>query len=223
MLLIRLPYHWSLNAWIGQSTGAAKYSEKSLAAIAQNIVNNMPTDPDFPNPTPSISSVDKSLKAFEDALEKCFEGTKQDTAYKNEKRKELILKLSNLGDYVNTVSNGNLVKIDGSGFPLTKLPEPVGILPHPDYIHISDSDNHGELAVEISNVPKASGYLVLYSEVPAPANFKEWHSTIFSKSTGVLVDLKSATKYAFVAATMSPEANRLNHYNYTEPVERITQ
>ena len=204
-------------------TGFARYSDKDLAAVAQNIVNKMPNDPDFPKPNPSISSVNASLKAFEDALEKSFEGTKQDTAYKNEKREELMLKLSNLGDYINTVSNGDITKIDGSGFPLTKLPVPVGILPHPDYIHITDSDNHGELALEISNVPKASGYMILYSEVPAPADLKDWHSTIFSKSTGVLVDLKSATKYAFRAAAMSPEANRLSHYNYTEPVERITQ
>ena len=38
---------------------------------------------------------------------------------------------------------------------------------------INPINNHGELAVEISNVPKASGYIMLYSEVPALADFKE--------------------------------------------------
>ena len=203
--------------------GFARYNDAEFAATSQNIINNMTNNPDFPDPSPTIESVDEALKAFKDALEKSVEGTKKDTAHKNEKRRKLKLQISNLGNYVNSVANGDLVKLDSSGFPLSKLPEPVGILPHPDYIHVIDGENHGELAVEISNVPKASGYIVLYSEVPAPADFKNWHSKTFSKARGVLVDLKSATKYAFKGAAMSPEANRLNHYNYTEPVERITQ
>ena len=203
--------------------GFSKYAETNLVATATNIVNKMPSDPDFPKPTPSIASVNASLKDFKRAREKCIEGTKQDTAYKNEKKIELVLKLSALGNYVNTVADGDVTKIDGSGFPLTKLPGPVGILPAPDYLHIRDNDNHGELAVEISYVPKASGYVVIYSEVPAPEDLDEWHSKTFSKAAGILVGLKSATKYVFKAAAASPEANKLNHYNYTEPIERVTQ
>ena len=203
--------------------GFTRYGEKDLIVVAQNIVNKMPSDPDFPNPTPPISSVKESLKDFKMALAKSIEGTKQDTAYKNEKKKELILKLSNLGEYVNTVANGDVTKIDGSGFPLTKLPAPIGTLPAPAYIHVTDNDNHGELAVDISYVPKASGYMVLYSEAPAPEDLNDWHSTVFSKTKGELIDLKSATKYVFKAAAMSSTANQRNHYNYTGTVERITQ
>ena len=203
--------------------GFTKYSNAEFAAIAQNVINKMSENPDFPSPTPAISSVGASLKAFKAAIEKSTEGTKQDTAYTNEKRRELNSKLSNLGGYVNIVANGDLLKLDSSGFPVSKPPAPIGILPPPDYIHVADGENHGELAIKISHVPKASGYIVFYSEVPGPANFNDWHSKTFSKTKGILVGLKSATKYVFKAAAMSSEANKLNHYNYTETVARITQ
>ena len=48
--------------------GFSKYSDKNFAAMAQNVISKMSNNPDFPRPTPSISSVNESLKDFKKAL-----------------------------------------------------------------------------------------------------------------------------------------------------------
>lgn len=201
----------------------AKINDTEFADLVQHIITRMTKNTDFPTPSPTLAVIQASYKAFIDALAKAKEGSKQDTANKNEKRSELEVNLSNLGNYVNAVANGNIVKLDGSGFPISKLPENIGILPAPDYIHVTDGDNHGELNVEICPVAKALSYTVLYAESPAPENDMDWYNKTFSKSKGTIVGLARGKKYIVKVAATSSEANKLGYYNFSQPVERITQ
>ena len=113
-----------------------------------------------------------------------------------------------------------MVKLDSSGFPLSKLPIPIGILEAPT-LTVHYGNNPGELIIEISVVPKASGYIVLYSTLPAPADNKEWYETVFSGTIGTLTNLKSETKYVIKAAAISTEANKMGVYNFSDPVEKL--
>ena len=201
-----------------------RYSDNELADLTQRIITGMTKNPDFTTPMPPLATIQTAYKAFIDALAVCNNGgNKQDTSDKNAKRSELELNLANLGNYVNVITNGNQTKLDGSGFPISKQPEPVGILPAPDYLHVMDGENPGEFNVEISHVPKATGYQLLYAEFPAPEDDAKWQSKTFSKSKGTIIGLARGKKYILKAAATSPEANRLGHYNFSEPVERITQ
>jgi len=116
---------------------------------------------------------------------------------KDLKREELIIKLSSLGLYVNSVALGDAMKLESSGFNLTKNPEPVGYLPAPQYLKISEGENPGEIYVEICPVPNATGYVFLYAPSPAPAGNEEWYAKTFSSSKNYITGLKSGVKYSF--------------------------
>ncbi len=198
----------------------AKVKDHEIANVAQNIVNKMTINAHFSQPTPTLISVQQTISTYADALLKAKDGSKQDTAYKNACRLNLENALSILGSYVNLTAEADLVKLESSGFPLSKIPEPIGILAAPT-ITVTYGNNPGEIHIECSVIPNASGYIILYSPVPAPADNNEWYNKQWSSSKGTLTQLKSEIKYEFKAAAMSSEANKMGIYNFSDPVEKM--
>lgn len=199
-----------------------QYKDNDLVEIAQLIVSKMSLNADFPKPVPTLTVIQTAITEYSAALVKAKDGTKQDTQIKNDKKLVLEDLLAKLGNYVNGITEGDLAKLDGSGFPITKLPEPIGILPVPENFHVTTGDNSGEALLNFSSVPKATGYIGLFATVPAPENNEEWYSKLFSNSRGCsITGLKSGTKYIFKLAAASSEANKMSKYNFTPPVEKI--
>jgi hypothetical protein len=186
-----------------------------------NIINKMTGNPYFTATTPPLATIQAAMTAYLDALVKCTDGTKEDTANKNATRLTLENYLSALGNYINIVVEGDLVKLDSSGFAISKLPQPVGILEALSSLNVMYGNNPGEISIDIGFVERASGYIVLYSPLPAPADNDEWYSKIFSKSKGILTHLKSECKYVFKAAATSSEAKKMGLYNFSNPVEKL--
>ena len=170
-----------------------------------------------------MTVVQAAIKAYSDALIKCQDGTKQDTANKNAKREIIEDNLAHLGTYVNSVTEGNLTMIDGSGFPVTKLPEPVGIPPAPEYLKLTPGDTPGVMYIDIGIVHRALSYMLAYTQDPVPEKIEDWHSKTFSKSTGVITGLVRGKKYTFMATATSAEANKTGFYNFTKPIEMYIQ
>ena len=77
------------------------------------------------------------------------------------------------------------------------------------------------MVIEISSIAKASGYIVLYAPTRAPADNNDWNSKVLSSTKGILTHLKSETKYVYKAAAISAEANKMDIYNFSTPVEKI--
>jgi hypothetical protein len=204
-----------------------KVKDNDLPEVAQLIHDKLNGNPDFPTLPVPILSLKNAITEYSVALVKAKDGTKQDTAVKNAKREILEGMLADNGNYVNLVADGNLVMLEGSGYPLTKPAEPVGILNQPKSFKITDGIDPGSVTVEINSVERSTGYIVLYYEVkedvPAPANDSLWQKSLFSKTTGLITGLKSGSKYMFKCAATSPEANKISLYNFTEPVERFVQ
>lgn len=197
-----------------------KVRDSELVNTAQNIVNKMTINPYFTDPQPSLITIQTYIAAYSAALVKAKDGSKEDTANKNACRLTLETALFTLGNYVNLAAEHDVVKLDSSGFPLSKLPEPIGILEAP-ILTVYYGKNPGEISVQMSVVPKASGYIVLYSPLPAPAENAEWYDKLFSGTRGTLTNLKSETKYIFKAAAISSEANKMGTYNFSDPVEKL--
>ena len=194
--------------------------DHELAIVGQNIVNKMTTNVNFSDPKPTLMSVQELIINYSDALLKAKDGSKLDTAYKNACRLNLENALSILGSYVNLTAEADVVKLESSGFPLSKIPEPIGILKAPT-ITVTYGNNPGEIHIECSVIHNASGYLILYSPLPAPADNNEWYSKQWSSSKGTLTQLKSEIKHVFKAAAMSTEANKTGIYNFSDPVEKM--
>ena len=199
----------------------SRSKDHDLAHEAQYIVSKMTENVFFTNPVPSLATVQAAITAYTDALVASNDGSKADTANKNVQRDALESCLSALAGYVNTIAAGDLVKLDSSGFALSKLPSPVGILDAPATLTVDYGKNPGEVSITIGTVERASGYIVLYSPLPAPDDNDEWYSKVFSKSKGTLTHLNSASKYVFKAAATSAEANKMGLYNFSNPVEKL--
>ena len=200
--------------------------DNDLTEVAQLIVDKMTGNLDFPTPVPPLATVQTSITDYSTALVKAMDGTKQDTADKNAKRKILEGNLSQLADYVNDTAQGDLVMLEGSGCPLTKPPEPVGILPAPESFDVSEGEDPGEVKIKIEVVDRASGYLVLYhvlEEGIGPPPDAEWQRKHLSKATGMITGLPSGKKCEFKAAATSAEADEIEQYNFTEPIEKYIQ
>ena len=198
----------------------AKTKDHELADIAQAIANQMTNNLNFSSPSPSLSDLQAAIDAYSNALIQTQSGSKADTATKNACRLTLEHDLSTLGTYVNLIADGDMLKLQSSDFPLSKLPEPIGILEAP-VLTVHYGENAGEMVIEISSIAKASGYIVLYAPTPAPADNNDWNSKVLSSTKGILTHLKSEIKYVYKAAAISAEANKMDIYNFSTPVEKI--
>jgi hypothetical protein len=186
----------------------SKVKDTELGSIAQHIVNKTSNNPSFSNPIPPLATIQDAINVYTAAQVKCGDCTKEETAAKNAARLTLGANLSDLGNYVNLVAKGDVVKLDSTGFTLSKLPQSVGILDAPAFLNITYGNNPGEVIIEIFFVERASGYIVLYTPSPASEDNNEWYSKLFSKSKGTLTHLKRECKYDFKAAAVSAEANK---------------
>ena len=194
--------------------------DNDLASYAQKIVQRMTNNPNFTDPQPDLATLQAAITLYTAALIAAKDSTKENTASKNAARLVVENYLGTLGTYVNQNSGADLVKLDSSGFALSRLPAPIGILPAPTLI-VRYGNNSGEVYFEIGFVAQATEYLVLYSPTPAPADDAEWYFTLFSSTKGTLSHLKSGTKYVFKVTATSPEANKMNTYNFSNPVEKF--
>ncbi|MEI6056919.1 MAG: hypothetical protein WCR55_12785 [Lentisphaerota bacterium] len=204
-------------------TGFAKIKQNYLSDVTLNIINKLTNNPYYPNPSPALNVVQEACKEFSEALVKYIHGDVQDTIIKNAKMKALQQHLTHLGHYINSASEGDLVKLGSSGFQISKPREAVGFLSAPEFFKVTDGENPGELYFSMSSVKKANGYIVLYAQFPAPANNGDWHSKVLSKSTGWIGGLEVGRKYLLKAAATSPEADNMSVYNFTQVVERFVQ
>ena len=78
----------------------AKTKENDLAELAKLIVSKMTMKAYFTTPNPPLATIQTAITAFSDALLKCKDGTKEDTAKKNVQKEILENYLSQLGNYV---------------------------------------------------------------------------------------------------------------------------
>ncbi len=199
---------------------SSNLKDYELTIYAQNIFSKMTGNTNFLNPQPPLLSIQSFITAYNAALIKADDGNKADTANKNATRLSLENALNSLATYVNLTANYDVVKLESSGFNISKLPEPVGILEAPNLI-IHSGNNPGEINYEITSTPHASGYIILYSTLPAPADLADWHSKTVSSYKGMITNLTHETKLVFKATAISSEANKMGIYNYSDPVERI--
>ena len=116
------------------------------------------------------------------------------------------------------IADGDLIKLESSGFEISKEHHSHGVLEAPHAISLS-SVHAGQVEVKIDKVENASGYLVLYKE----SGEETWHNELLSKTSGTIKNLKSAARYEFKAAATSSASSTLNEYNYSSIVSIVAQ
>ena len=198
----------------------SKIRDNELVSYAQKIVLKMTNNPNFTTPHPELSRIQEAITLYSMALIKSKDGSKEDTANKVATRLVLENLLSTLGGYVNQTSANDLIKLDSSGFKVSKTPSVIGILDAPT-LNVYYGKNPGEMIIEIGFVPNSTEYLLLFTPSPAPADDAEYYTKLFSKTKGTISNLTSGIKYIFKATATSSEANKMGTYNFSNPVEKF--
>lgn len=184
-----------------------KYNDESLAVFTQHVIACLTGNTRFATPDPTLTVVQTALTAFNAAVAKTVDGTRQDTADKNAKREVLEDLLRKLADYVQRVSAGVEVSILSSGFDIHKKPEPVGPLPTPENFKVKVGKNKGSVEVSCDAVANASFYEFEYTESPASA-VSTWLKKTTTKKQLLLEGLQSGKEYTFRVAAASSDPSR---------------
>jgi hypothetical protein len=194
-------------------------TEEMLLVQAKTVIYSMTNNPNFENPMPSTTELDALCLAYDNALIKAKQTKSfQDVEAKNISKSTLQNALTVMANYVNLMANGDVAKLESSGFELNKIAQKHGILDAPHAIHLS-SNLEGQVDIRIDKVENAGGYLISYKA----SDEEIWQNILFSKTSGTVKDLKSVAKYEFKVAATSSAANKLHEYNYTQIASVVVQ
>lgn len=127
--------------------------------------------------------------------------------------------LSDNGNYVNQVAKGDPIKLAKSGYPLTKLRQPIGPLPK-TIIKVRSTDNGGEFHYEIDGVNNADGFLICFTKVTnIETNPHKWQWQWCPKTRGLISGLETSTRYKLVSVAVGTDPL----LTFSDPIERTTQ
>jgi hypothetical protein len=135
-----------------------KLPDAQLIIQTDKIIGNMTGNAAYPTPTPSLASVQTASTAFQNALAEAADGGKMKTAEKNAARVVLVDKLRALSLYVQMNCENDLATLLSSGYDATKPPTPVGILPAPEGVTLTQGKMSGALDLQGAPVSRAAGY-----------------------------------------------------------------
>jgi hypothetical protein len=153
------------------------------------IISALTGNPDYPNPSPTLTVVSDALRAFEVAVSEASLGGIVLTLTKNAQRAELVSLVRQLASYVAATCNGDLVRLLGSGFPIHKpTRNAIGHLPTPNTPVLRHGARSGDLHAKTKSVPG----VFIYNWQLTPASAPE--QTLPTKqSTGARITFSSLT------------------------------
>lgn len=143
--------------------GFDSYTDSDYLTFAKHVSQMMTGNTNFITPSPSLAYINTAITDYESALGKAINGSKTDTATKNQKRSNLTQLLQQLGYYVQTTANNDLAKALSSGFETVKDRTPSSVPPPPSNAIVKQGMHSGEAVVDCSREPSAAAYLCRYT------------------------------------------------------------
>ncbi|KAK3605086.1 hypothetical protein CHS0354_000752 [Potamilus streckersoni] len=141
--------------------------QADLATMASNIVDTMKVNVAlFPKPEPSLENITALISAYTTVLDKTeYAGQ---TADIKKARVALIAGLKQLGEYVNSIADGDEAILEKSGFPISKVPTRHGDIPATTEAGVSLNEDGG-FDIWATLVDKSyNGVLFAFTEVSNP-------------------------------------------------------
>ena len=138
-------------------------ADAKLFTFAQNVTTSMANAVAvYPTPVPTLADVNTVLGNYAELLQLAADRSKVQVVLKNQAKRDLLVLLSQLADYVNLTGQGDEGVLVKSGFILNKVPQPVS-LKAPTRVLVLDGGNSGELVLKFKSVTGASSYLFQYT------------------------------------------------------------
>lgn len=167
-----------------------------LVQYTKSVAIAMADSNDFPTPNPPLSAVTAKNDELEakiqqrDALEQQKE---QATTEIGVLEAELSALLTQLGNYVQTTSNGDAALIQSAGMETRADSAPITEIDRPSNLSATIGDDDGEIDLDWDNVRGVKSY-----EVQMSTDAASWqHGAIATKSKTTVDDLASGTKFWF--------------------------
>ena len=163
----------------------------------RQIVTAMTGNANFPTPDPTLVALSDGADALEAAYnvaQAARETAKQKTDLQDAANAAANTLLTAEGNYVQSKSGGDLVKIQSAGMDVRAEAAPIGDLPAPGNVSASEGDHDGEIDIHWNRVRGAKSYVVQYTTTPTTA--ASWvNGPIATKTKATVTGLNSATKY----------------------------
>lgn len=163
----------------------------------RQIVTAMTGNANFPTPDPTLVALGDGADALEAAYnvaQAARETAKQKTDLQDAANAAANTLLTAEGNYVQSKSGGDLVKIQSAGMDVRAEAAPIGDLPAPGNVSASEGDHDGEIDIHWNRVRGAKSYVVQYTTTPTTA--ASWvNGPIATKTKATVTGLNSATKY----------------------------
>jgi len=173
-------------------TFIAKDNDKTLVVATSQIVNAMTGNTNYPAPVPTLAAVTAASAALF-AVVNTANASKLTIATRRQLRPALAALLRQLAQYVQTTSNGDRVVLMGSGFPLQRSRQPVGVLPAPANLRLSRGKVSGQLRARCKVVAQAASYQWQIASALAPTVWLPANPTVAAHAN--LEGLTPGTQY----------------------------
>jgi hypothetical protein len=170
-----------------------KYADIKLDFIAQNVINCLTDNPNFPTTLPPLPGFITIKENYTECLSKAANGGKNEIALKNQARAILVAAMRQLATDIEAQANGDNAKLVSSGFEPASSGEhvlPIGI---PTDFVISDGLNPGEIKLSVRRVTNAVTYVHEYTIGEVTEN-SVWIQSIGTSREHVFTGIKSGVK-----------------------------
>lgn len=171
-------------SYIKVSLGFSKMSDHGLENTANEVITGMTGNSHYPSPPVTMVELREATDAFSAALGAMWDGGPRATALKNERRAELTKLLFDLGCYVQTACDHNLVVLLSSGFKAVQTTHTTGPLEMPVVVEVKN-DGAGVLSMRLKAVKRAQAYEVRYSL--ANVDPAVWQTLVFTQSRAMRI------------------------------------
>ncbi len=171
----------------------SRYSDADFLTKAEHIVTSMRENPAFTDPVPTLAEVQAAIALYAAALVAAEGLGRTNVAQKNKNRMALELSLGQLGMFVMFVANGDAATLTGSGYTLSKEPEPRYIT-NPGNVKLGNGVTSGELVASIKGATAGSGYLHEIA-MELPTENTVWTSNANSRAKFTFKNLQPGKQY----------------------------
>ena len=149
----------------------------------------------FPNPNPTMDDLLKATQEYQQALYDAAGRDQKLVAIKDAKRAVLRAMLTQLAEYVNTVSNGDKAMLLSSGFKLAREKDGTDDLKPIADLDIR-TDSPEQATISVKRVPGAKAYVFEYT-TGIVTNESVWVSKTATEPFCTLRGLQSGVKHSF--------------------------
>jgi hypothetical protein len=194
-------------------------TDSELLYYGKGHEKSMTGNPLFPDPTPGDPEFSALLERFKVALAEhgsAQAAAREATAKKNSVRKALENALRHRGYYVQNASNGNTPAILSSGLGVVRDRSPVGTLPFPAALQVTNAPDPSALLVKWESVPKNQGYIYRYAKDQPERVWSDPRRV--TKTRLLLTDLEVGVGYVVEVATLGGNTGQSD---WSPPVARV--